>query len=124
MNNRTHVHGANIFWPLHLHLITGGKTRTALDIGANIGHHTQLYAGVFQHVHAFEPIESICTSSLYTRFNGLEHVSIHNHALGSANETRKFYQGLFKDTGWSSFNPVKAHDVKHKTSYSQYSPIG
>ena len=65
-----------------------GRRGTLLDIGANIGSHTLIYADLFDAVHAFEPMP--VTRGLLARSvaeNGLAHVHVHVHGFGLSNVT-------------------------------------
>lgn len=60
-----------------------GSGRLAIDIGANIGSYTELLAGRFERVDAFEPNPQVLRV-LHAAVDPLENVDVHEVALGAA----------------------------------------
>ena len=64
--------------------VPSARRRTVLDIGANAGTHSLVFAGVFAEVHAFEP-----NPSLWSQFernmalNRIVNVTLHRMGLGN-----------------------------------------
>lgn len=76
---------------------------TAFDVGANIGNHTVLFAGLFGTVHAFEPSPRIF-SFLRINTSNLPNVVLHNLALGSQRGTMTL-SGSLTNLGESTLVP-------------------
>ena len=111
MNSVLESIGANIFWPLYAHLKHNGGTNTCLDVGSNRGIHSQIYVGVFDTVHAFEPSIDNRMEEKYRKLLQLEKFVLHNYALGEGNEKRNLHTCLH-DWGLSSFNDDKIPQLK------------
>lgn len=78
----------------------------ALDIGANVGHHTLYMASFCQHVHAFEPYDGVgrCIDEKIAR-NGLQNVTVHRVGMGEHDEELDYYAPKGHNIGTGSFVP-------------------
>jgi FkbM family methyltransferase len=84
-----------------------------LDIGANIGNHTLVFATCAAHVHAFEPLPTVHTVlSANIADNGLQNVSAHAVALSDQNGAAEFFIGHARNVGMSSFDQRHDHTGK------------
>ena len=77
---------------------------TALDVGANSGHHTLAIASLCRHVHAFEPYEPV-RSVLADRVarNRIGNVTIHPFGLSDSSKTLPFEPPITCNTGMGRF---------------------
>jgi FkbM family methyltransferase len=79
-----------------------------LDLGANVGKFTEIFAQTGAQVHAYEP-DPYCFALLQKRFEGRENVHLHNQAVGAKS-------GLLPLRRAADFN-------KSPDAYSQMSSI-
>jgi FkbM family methyltransferase len=64
----------------------------ALDIGANYGFYSALFARACRHVHAFEPLPSLLERLRYNvTLNGFDNVSVHPFALTESDGAATFH---------------------------------
>ena len=69
-------------------ILCSASNAVALDIGANIGHHTLFMSLHCDDVHAFEPYPPVCTIMRERiQQNHIKNVTIHPTALGDVNAT-------------------------------------
>ncbi len=80
---------------------TGG---TALDIGANIGHHTLAFSQIFHFVHAFEPSPDVLTELRHKlAANKLDNVAVHPFGLWDCDRELVFNLAPAWNMGMGSF---------------------
>ena len=80
------------------------KPPVVWDVGANCGHHTLLLAPHAEHVHAFEPVPSLCDSiAAKVRENELHNITIHRFGLGAKNATLPFVPSPDRNLGTGAF---------------------
>lgn len=109
-----------------LEQISKRRSGIALDIGANVGHHSLFLSQQFQHVHAFEPFDVVRTH-LHQKLdiNQIENVTVHPVGLGASNDQLPFYAPPERNDGLGSFVPTdsngscKTLQVVHGDSYLQ-----
>lgn len=91
-------------------LLAGRERPVALDIGANVGHHTLYLASFCAEVHAFEPYAAVA-QGLDEKIarNDLAHVHVHRIGLGDSDEELDFFAPRGINTGTGSF--VAQHEV-------------
>jgi len=91
-------------------MLSGRERPTALDIGANVGHHTLYLASCCAEVHAFEPYSAVaqCLDEKIQR-NRLAHVRLHRVGLGEFDQELDFYAPQGVNTGTGSF--VAEHEA-------------
>ena len=65
------------------------KFGTSVDIGSNTGHFTNMLSKISKKVYSFEPIVYLYRNQKYLFRNS--NISVHNIALGSRKEKKKFY---------------------------------
>lgn len=96
-------------------LLKGRNEPIALDIGANVGHHTLYLASFCAAVHAFEPFAGVADSlDDKVRRNGLKQVHLHRVGLGDQDEDREFFAPRGMNTGTGSF--VATHESSNNES--------
>lgn len=85
-------------------LMRGRASPIALDIGANVGHHTLYMASFCGEVHAFEPYEGVsrCIDEKVAR-NQLQHVHVHRVGLSNENAELMYYAPQGCNTGTGTF---------------------
>lgn len=93
-------------------LLIGRANPVALDIGANVGHHTLYLASFCAEVHAFEPYAAVaqCLDEKIER-NRLAHVHVHRVGLGDSDQELDFFAPRGINTGTGSF--VAQHEVEN-----------
>ena len=81
----------------------------ALDVGANVGHHSLYLASFCAHVHAFEPYEAVavCLDEKIHR-NCVEHIQVHRVGLGDRDQELAYFAPQGINTGTGSF--VATHE--------------
>lgn len=91
-------------------LLSEREQPVALDIGANVGHHTLYLASCCSQVHAFEPYPAVALSlEEKVRRNQLTHVRLHGVGLGESDQELDFYAPQGVNTGTGSF--VAEHEA-------------
>lgn len=90
--------------------LVAGRPAVALDIGANVGHHSLYMASFCAQVHAFEPYEAVAAAidEKITR-NRLRHVQVHRVGLSERTQALDFFAPQGFNTGTGSF--VATHEV-------------
>jgi FkbM family methyltransferase len=98
--------------------LVAGRPAVALDIGANVGHHSLYMASFCAQVHAFEPYEKVaCAIDNKIRRNGLRHVHVHRVGLSDQERVLDFYAPQGVNTGTGSF--VATHEVQNNCLVGQ-----
>jgi FkbM family methyltransferase len=76
----------------------------AIDVGANVGHHTLFMALHAQRVIAFEPFAAVAAAlKRKVADNGLENVAVLDCALGDRNMTATYFKPIGHNTGTGGF---------------------
>jgi FkbM family methyltransferase len=87
----------------------------ALDIGANVGHHTLYLASFCAHVHAFEPFEGVARFiDEKVALNKLEHhITVHRVGLSDADAELPYFASTGNNIGNGTFVPslADAHEA-------------
>lgn len=93
-------------------LLATRKDPVALDIGANVGHHTVYLASFCAAVHAFEPYPAVA-ASLREKVarNALTHVHFHPVGMGDRDVSLDFFAPQGANTGTGSF--VADHEPRN-----------
>lgn len=93
-------------------LLATREAAVALDIGANVGHHTTYLASFCAAVHAFEPYADVATS-LREKIerNALTHVHLHPVGVGDADAVLAFFAPQGANNGTGSF--VASHETRN-----------
>ena len=93
-------------------LMAGNKHAVALDIGANVGHHSLYLASFCAEVHSFEPFDAVakCLDEKIRR-NALAHVHVHRVGLGEADAELDFFAPEGINTGTGTF--VSSHEPEN-----------
>lgn len=82
----------------------------ALDVGANVGHHTLYFASFCAQVHAFEPYPAVGRLiDEKVALNGLGNVVVHPVGIGEADAELDYYAPAGTNTGTGSF--VATHEA-------------
>lgn len=83
----------------------GGRAGgVALDVGANVGHHTLAYSRIFGTVHAFEPNPVVFGQlERAVRFNRVDNVTLHAYGLWDRDAVLEFNVPPAGNTGMGSF---------------------
>jgi len=91
-------------------LLSGRPRTVALDVGANVGHHTLYLASFCAEVHAFEPY-AVVADSIHQKIrrNHLTHVHVHAVGLGEADQELDFFAPHGTNTGTGTF--VAGHEA-------------
>jgi FkbM family methyltransferase len=98
--------------------LVAGHPAVALDIGANVGHHSLYMASFCAQVHAFEPYEEVAGAiDEKIRRNGLRHVHVHRVGLSDRQQVLDFFAPQGVNTGTGSF--VATHEVQNNTMIGQ-----
>lgn len=83
-----------------------GSPQCALDVGANVGHHSLLLSRLFRRVEAFEPWNRVRERLKgHLARNRIGNVSVHPMALGSASSSAPFYVPTDSNLGQGSLVP-------------------
>jgi FkbM family methyltransferase len=83
----------------------------ALDIGANVGHHTLFLSTVCSWVHSFEPYPPVLTRlQQQVVENHLHNVTVHSYGLGDQEQILTFYAPPSGNLGTGSF--VAEHNAE------------
>mgnify|MGYP006154831181 FL=1 len=87
-------------------LMQGRPEPIALDIGANVGHHTLYLASFCHQVHAFEPYDAVgrCIDEKIAR-NQLQHITVHRVGLGETDQELEYFAPQGHNIGTGSFVP-------------------
>jgi FkbM family methyltransferase len=79
-------------------------TAIAVDVGANVGHHTLFLATLCAQVHAFEPYPPVLARlRRQVADNHLDHVTIHDFGMGEVDAALPFYPPDQDNLGVGSF---------------------
>lgn len=90
--------------------LLSGRPAVALDIGANVGHHSLYLASFCAQVHAFEPYEAVAGAiDDKIRRNALRHLLVHRVGLSDREQLLDFYAPQGVNTGTGSF--VSDHEA-------------
>lgn len=97
-------------------VVKGRGQVVALDVGANVGHHTLFLASFCQHVHAFEPYDGVgrCIDEKIAR-NRLKNVTVHRVGLGEADEELQYYAPQGANVGTGTF--LATHEADNNRPY-------
>jgi FkbM family methyltransferase len=109
--------------------------RVLLDIGANVGTHSLLFARHFDQIHAFEPNPSVWPSfERNISINNLQNVTLHKIGLGEKDAELPFYAINSRNHGLGTFLPEEQYDqplirvgqsrIAHADTYLIASRIG
>lgn len=83
-----------------------GARGVALDVGANVGHHTLFLATRFGAVRAFEPVAALARQiEARLAANGLRNVTVCNFGLGEKTEELPFFASDDANAGTGTFVP-------------------
>ena len=90
-------------------LLSNRTQPVALDVGANVGHHSLYLASFCAHVHSFEPYEAVavCLDEKIHR-NHLQHIQLHRVGLSDRDQQLEYFAPQGINTGTGSF--VATHD--------------
>ena len=109
------------------HLLMARPSSIALDIGANVGHHSLYMASYCSEVHAFEPFDVVAASlDEKVRRNGLKHVHVHRMGLSDSDQELEFFAPQGINTGTGTFvathepennRPIGRLKLRHADSY-------
>ncbi len=94
------------------------RPAVALDIGANVGHHSLYMASFCAQVHAFEPYEKVASAiDDKIRRNSLQHVHVHRVGLSDQERVLDFYAPQGVNTGTGTF--VATHEAQNNSLVGQ-----
>ena len=93
-------------------LMQGRSEPIALDIGANVGHHTLYLASFCHQVHAFEPYDAVgrCIDEKIAR-NQLQHITVHRVGLGETDQELEYFAPQGHNIGTGSFAQAVAVEL-------------
>lgn len=98
--------------------LVAGRPALALDIGANVGHHSLYMASFCTQVHAFEPYEEVARAIDEKLLrNGLQHVQVHRVGLSDRDQVLDFYAPQGVNTGTGTF--VSTHEPQNNQLVGQ-----
>jgi len=102
---------------------------TFLDAGANTGQHSLFMSPYVNHVHAFEPWESVLRRfNRMIEINGLKNIVVHPVGLGEREETLSFYEPPRSNTGIGSFvkgfSEEQEYGSERSPSNTRFEPTG
>ena len=86
---------------------------TILDIGANVGEFTLIYAELFPNavLHAFEPLPD-CYEILSTRVEGINRIHTYNCGLGD-----EYGEQMIHRSSWAPASSFRSMEAAHKSNY-------
>lgn len=94
------------------------RSAVALDIGANVGHHTLYMASFCAQVHAFEPYENVASAiDDKIQRNGLRHVQVHRVGLSDQEQVLDYFAPQGVNTGTGTF--VATHETQNNRLVGQ-----
>ena len=91
------------------------KFGTSVDIGSNTGHFTNMLSKISKKVYSFEPIVYLYRNQKYLFRNS--NISVHNIALGSRKEKKKFYIPHDNDPEASLIKKKKLNNYNYISRY-------
>lgn len=114
IERETYLYGQYEAEPLRLFLATvpSNRRRTLLDVGANVGTHSSVFARHFTAVHAFEP-----NPAVWSRFdrnmslNAYTNVQLHRIGLADASSSLPFHATETANRGLGTFACVEQYDA-------------
>jgi len=92
--------------------IPQSRRNVILDIGANVGTHTILFAKEFKQVHSFEPNPTLWASfERNAELNSLNNVILHKAGLADVDALQPFYLIAKNNMGLGTFSSVEQYDL-------------
>jgi FkbM family methyltransferase len=83
-----------------------------IDVGANIGTHSQTFSRYFEKVYSFEPNPVLWKGFLRNlEINDIHNVTLHKAGLAAEDKTMPFYAINKNNMGLGTFSPIEQYDL-------------